>query len=215
MADVILVATRSKPKLREIREIVGSAAGLHLISLRDAGIEELPEEEDIEVYDTFAENALAKARYFAARSGLPTLADDSGLCVDALGGAPGVRSKRFSDSPDLSGRELDAANNALLLERLEEVPDSERTGRFVCAAALVERNGRERVFLGECEGTILRALRGEVGFGYDPLFRPAGEERSFGEMVADEKNEISHRAAAFRALAAALRTGLDGSVRPG
>jgi XTP/dITP diphosphohydrolase len=209
MDDVILVATRSEHKLREIRDLMGTRAGVQLISLRDAGIEEMPEEEGIEVYDTFAENALAKARYFAERSGLPTLADDSGICVDALGGAPGVRSKRFSDRPALSGLELDAANNALLLERLADVPDAERSARFVCAAALVERGGGERVFLGECEGVILHQPRGADGFGYDPIFRPLGYERSFGEFTAAEKNEISHRATAFRAVAAALEAGVD------
>lgn len=205
--EVILVATRSEPKLREIREIMGAAPGVQLISLRDAGIEESPEEEGLEVFESFAENALAKARYFAERSGLPTLADDSGISVDALGGAPGVRSKRFTDRPDLSGAELDAANNALLLERLAAVPDAERTARFVCAAALVARDGREHVFVGECEGTILREARGRDGFGYDPLFQSLGETRSFAEMSADEKNAISHRAAAFRAVAAALAAG--------
>jgi len=212
MRDVILVATRSEHKLREIRDIMGTGAGVPLISLRDAGIEEMPEEEGIEGYDTFAENALAKARYFAARSGLPTLADDSGLCVDALGGAPGVRSKRFSDRPDLSGLELDAANNALLLERLADVPDAERSARFVCAAALVERGGGERVFLGECEGVILHQPRGADGFGYDPLFQPVGDERSFGGLSAREKDQISHRAMAFRAVAAALAAGVDERV---
>lgn len=207
--DVILVATRSEPKLREIREIVGAELGRRLISLRDAGLEEMPEEEGIEAFDSFAENALAKARYFAERAGLPALADDSGLCVDALGGAPGVRSKRFSDRPELAGKELDAANNALLLERLADTPDAKRTARFVCAAALVERNGRERLFIGECEGMILRHPRGENGFGYDPLFRPQGEQRSFGEMSDAEKHAISHRSAAFRALAASQQGGLD------
>jgi len=207
--DVILVATRSEPKLREIREIVGAELGRKLISLRDAGLEEMPEEEGIEVFDTFAENALAKARYFAERAGLPALADDSGLCVDALGGAPGVRSKRFADRPELAGQKLDAANNALLLERLADTPDAERTARFVCAAALVDRDGREKVFIGECEGVILHQPRGAHGFGYDPLFRPLGEERSFGEMSDAEKHAISHRSAAFRALAASLQGGLD------
>lgn len=210
-AGSLLVATRSDGKIREIRRIL-HAAGLPeptLLTLEDAGIVEAPEEERIEVFDTFEENALAKARYFCRLSGLLTLADDSGLCVDALGGAPGVRSKRFSGRADLRGEPLDAANNARLLEALREVRPADRTAHYVCAAALAAPGGEERIFRGTCDGVILPEPRGAGGFGYDPLFFLPGEGATFGELSAGRKNEISHRARAVRAAAAALHT-LDG-----
>ena len=195
----ILAATRSTDKLREIRQILGAHRGVEVIDLRDAGIPESPEEDAIEAFDTFGENALAKARYFAAHSGIPTLADDSGLVVDALGGEPGVRSKRFSGRTELRGRELDRANNALLLERLAGVPRPQRTARYVCAAALVLPGGEEHLFTGTCEGEILEEPRGSGGFGYDPLFFLPGEGATIGELPPARKDALSHRGDAMRA----------------
>lgn len=197
----LLVATRSADKLREIAEILASFPALRIIGLREAGVEERPEEEGIECFETFEENALAKARYFSARSGLPTLADDSGLCVDALGGAPGVYSRRFSGRTDLKGTDLDGANNALLLEKLAGVPESRRTASYVCAVALVLADGEERVFRGTCGGVVLPAERGAGGFGYDPLFYIPEEGATFGELPSERKNAMSHRGRAVRSAA--------------
>lgn len=219
IADRLLVATRNRGKLRELQEIFGERAGIELVDLTAIGLAEEPHEDTIEAFDTFAENALAKARYFAARSGLPTLADDSGLCVDALGGAPGVHSKRFAGRNEGGGAALDRANNALLLERLAAVPTDRRGARFVCALALVEPLGAERVFVGRCTGTILSEGRGTSGFGYDPLFLVPSLGATFAELSREMKNAISHRAVAARAAAAAIsgqpHTGrLDGVATP-
>ncbi len=194
----VLVATRNADKLREIRQVLAGHAGIELIDLREAAIPESPAEDEVEAFESFEENALAKARYFATRSGMPTLADDSGLCVDALGGAPGVRSRRFSGRADLRGAELDRANNALLLERLAEVPEAERTARYVCAAAVVFPLAVERVFRGTCEGVILPEPRGSGGFGYDPLFLVPEEGATFGELPPERKDRLSHRGRAIR-----------------
>ncbi|HEX6925264.1 MAG TPA: RdgB/HAM1 family non-canonical purine NTP pyrophosphatase [Longimicrobiaceae bacterium] len=205
MTRRLLVATRSAHKLREIRQIMEEVGGPAVIDLSEAGVDYDPAEEEIEVHDSFEANAMAKARYFARRSGMTTLADDSGLCVDALGGAPGVRSKRFSGRADLEGDALDAANNAFLLERLADVPDDRRTAHYVCVAAVAEPDGRERVFAGRCDGEILREPRGNGGFGYDPLFYVPEEGATFGQIDAARKNQLSHRARAMRAVAEALR----------
>ena len=138
MSERVLVATRSRHKLREIREILAEVGAIDLVDLDDAGVAREPEEESIECYETFRDNALAKARYYAARSGLRTVADDSGISVDALAGEPGVRSKRFSGRTDLEGDALDAANNALLLHRLRGVPESRRGAHYLCVAAIVD-----------------------------------------------------------------------------
>jgi XTP/dITP diphosphohydrolase len=211
----VLAATRSADKLREIRQILAPYTGLEVIDLHEAGIPESPDEDAVEAFDSFEENALAKARYFAARSALPVLADDSGLCVDALGGAPGVRSKRFSGRSDLRGIELDRANNALLLKRLAGVPDADRTGRYVCAAALVLPGGRERVSIGTCEGVILVHSRGSGGFGYDPLFLVPEAGATFGELSPADKDRLSHRGRAVRAAGEWLARALDGSAAHG
>lgn len=204
MTDRLLVATRSAHKLREIREIMTEAGGPAVIDLGAAGVAYDPAEESIEVHETFAENALAKARYFARLSGMATLADDSGLCVDALGGAPGVRSKRYSERDELTAEALDAANNDLLLERLSGVPRERRGAHYVCVAAVVEPDGEERVFEGRCDGEIVTEPRGGGGFGYDPLFYVAEEDATFGEIESTRKNRISHRARAVREVARAL-----------
>jgi XTP/dITP diphosphohydrolase len=200
----LLVATRSAHKLREIREILRPARTLELIDLDDAGVAPLPDEDAIEAFDSFRENALAKARYFAQRARLPTLADDSGIVVHALGGEPGVRSRRFAARTDLSGLALDDANNALLLERLQRVPDRARTAHYVCAAALALPNGPNATAIGTCSGQILHAPAGTAGFGYDPLFFMPEIGVTFAQLDAHAKHRYSHRARALRALLAIL-----------
>jgi len=199
----LLVATRSTHKLEEIRSILAHLADVELLGLDEAGIPFAEEEAGLEPYDTFEENALSKAHYFHRRSGLPTVSDDSGLAVDALGGAPGVRSKRFAPG-DATGLIRDRANNDHLLDRLRGIPESERTARYVCVVALVEEGSSPRTFRGEVEGRIAEAPSGEGGFGYDPLFHVPELGRTFGDATAEEKHARSHRGRAFRALADAL-----------
>lgn len=208
----LLVATRSAGKLRELAPLLRSA-GFTPVNLETAGIPEAPCEDAIEGHDTFEANALAKARHFFAISGLPTLADDSGLCVDALGGAPGVRSKRWSGAAALrgaaalTGAALDAANNARLLAALGAPGSSGagcvRTARYVCAAAYVDEEG-ELVRRGETAGRIEGAPRGSGGFGYDPLFWSDDLGKTFGEATREEKEGVSHRGRAVRGVLAAL-----------
>lgn len=200
---VLLLATRSAHKAREIGQIL-EPLGLDLITLADLGIEPVREEDDIEVHDTFRANAIAKARYFARTLDRTTMADDSGLRVDALGGAPGVHTKRFSGRTDLDGQALDDANNALLLDKLEGVAEEDRGARYVCCAAIAWPDGRALATVGTVAGTIATHLRGEMGFGYDPLFHVPDLGARFAEVPDDQKNAISHRARAFRALATAL-----------
>jgi XTP/dITP diphosphohydrolase len=198
----ILLATRSEGKLRELRPLF-ERAGFTVVDPESWGLPEEPEEEGLERFDTFEENALAKARYFYEVSGgIAAVADDSGLEVTALQGAPGVRSKRFSGRDDLRGRELDAANNARLLEKLGGVQD--RGARFVCVAAFVGLDS-ELARRGEVEGRILEAPRGEGGFGYDPYFECAELGRTFAEASIEEKERVSHRGRAMRSLVDALR----------
>lgn len=192
----LLLATRSEGKLRELRPMF-AAAGLRVQDLRDAGVAPAPDEELVEAFDTFVANASAKARYFHALTGLPTVADDSGLEVDALNGAPGVRSKRWSGRADLSGQALDDANNAKLLAALDTV-DRPRA-RYVCAAAYFDGT-REDVVLGVTHGTMIRDARGSEGFGYDPFFLSDELGVTFGESSQEAKAEVSHRGRAFRAL---------------
>jgi XTP/dITP diphosphohydrolase len=172
------------------------------VTLDEFGIEYSPEEEDIECFDTFEANALAKARYFHARSGLPTMADDSGLSVAALGGAPGVWSKRFSGRDDLSGQALDDANNTKLLSELSDADD--RSAKYSCAAAYVD-DDCEQVGFGETYGRITEEPHGNEGFGYDPYFFSTELDKTFGEASIAAKQEVSHRGRAFRALVGALR----------
>lgn len=196
----ILLATRSKGKLRELRDLFGRA-GWSVVDLAEAGIPELPEEEGIESGDTFEENALAKARYFHERARRPVVADDSGLETVALGGLPGVRSKRWSGRTDLLGQDLDDANNARLLQALRDSED--RRARYVCVAAYVD--GRMEVARrGVTEGTILTMPRGHGGFGYDPYFLSSELQETFGEATLEAKERVSHRGRAFRALLSAL-----------
>jgi XTP/dITP diphosphohydrolase len=199
----LLVATRSAHKMTEIRRILGHLPSIEVLSLDDAGVPHDPEAEaGLEPYDTFEENAASKARHFRALSGLPTVADDSGLEVDALDGAPGVRSKRFAPvPPGTEGEARDQANNAWLLERLGDLEPRLRTARYVCVAVLDEGQGRTASFRGEAEGLIAENPRGAGGFGYDPLFYDPELDRTFAEIPREEKNARSHRGAAFRALA--------------
>jgi XTP/dITP diphosphohydrolase len=193
----VLLATRSAGKLRELAPML-AAHGWAVVDLDTAGIDERPDEEDaLEAAATFAENALAKGRYFHARSGLPTLADDSGLEVEALGGGPGVRSKRWSERPGLSGVALDAANSARLLSALAGAVS--RAARYVCAAAWVDASG-EAVALGVTGGRILEVAEGAGGFGYDPLFFSDELGASFGVVSSAEKARVSHRARAVQAV---------------
>jgi XTP/dITP diphosphohydrolase len=197
--ETLLLATRSAHKVREIRDVLGSDLAARLQSLAEAGIEELDEEEAIEAFPTFRENALAKARYFARRTGRPTLADDSGLCVHALDGAPGVHSRRFA-AGSFRGHAQDEANNHELLRRLRNVPPEQRTAHYLCAATLVHPDGPEFTALGSCSGAIAAEPAGDGGFGFDPLFLLPDLGLTFGQVPAAEKQRRSHRARAFRAL---------------
>ena len=196
----MLLATRSSGKLRELRALFAEHR-IAVIDLEQAGIEERPEEDALEVYDTFEENALAKAHYFNRAAGMPVVADDSGLVVAALNGAPGVLSKRWSGRTDLRGQALDDENNRLLIERLRGVDD--RRAHYVCAAAFVD-GAREVVRRGEVHGRIVETATGRGGFGYDPYFLADELGRTFGEARAEEKQRISHRARVFRALLGAI-----------
>jgi XTP/dITP diphosphohydrolase len=205
---MLLVATRNAGKARELSAVL-SPLGYRAIDLDAAGVPREPAEDAVEVHDSFAANALAKARFYAAASGgLPTLADDSGLEVAALGGAPGVRSRRWS-GVEGSDAVVSTANNTRLLELLRGVED--RSARFVCALALV-RGGEHVVVLGETAGRIASEPRGAHGFGYDPLFESAELGwRTFAEATVLEKTAVSHRG---RALAELQRRvgAVDGST---
>jgi XTP/dITP diphosphohydrolase len=204
-----LLATRSAGKLLELREIF-SDFGLDVVDLSTLGIAETPEEDDLEQFETFEENALAKVRYFFKLSGgMPTFADDSGMCVDALGGEPGVHSKRWSGRLDLERLALDAANNAKLVARMREAR-SEHGNRFSDAARYVSVAAFKDVFgemtqRGEIEGRVLESPRGRGGFGYDPYFEAPDLGGTFAESSIEDTAARSHRARAFRALLGALR----------
>lgn len=198
--EPLLIATRSAGKLRELRELFGRA-DIAVVDLTEAGIAPSDEEEALEAADTFEENALAKARHFARIAQRAVVADDSGLEVAALGRRPGVRSKRWSGRPDLTGAALDAANNARLVEALRGL--TSRAARYVCVAALVDGEV-ERTFRGTTSGVILEEPRGGEGFGYDPYFFSEELRKTFGEASLAEKEGASHRGRAFRALIGAL-----------
>jgi XTP/dITP diphosphohydrolase len=201
----VLLATRSEGKLRELRPLF-AAARIRVEDLREAALPPSPDEETVEAFDTFEANALAKARYFHALTGRPVVADDSGLEVEALHGAPGVRSKRWSGRDDLTGQALDDANNATLMDALRSVTDA--SARYVCAAAFVD-GAREEVAIGVTAGAVIREPRGEEGFGYDPYFMSAELGATFGERSREEKERVSHRGRAFRALLEQLRGHVD------
>jgi XTP/dITP diphosphohydrolase len=202
----LLFATRSAGKRREVRRVL-AAAGHEVAFPDDAGIAESPDEDGLETADSFEGNARRKAEYFQRRSGLPTVADDSGLEVLALGGAPGVRSKRWAAATG-DAAAVDAANNAELLRRLRGAPEARRSARYRCVLVLVRSAGAvPEVFEGSCAGRILEAPAGTGGFGYDPLFWSADLRKSFGEATAGEKDQVSHRGRALAALVAALAGG--------
>jgi XTP/dITP diphosphohydrolase len=190
----LLLATANKKKLVELQRILDAALGSDRVAL--VGLADFEDYPDVpETGLTFGENALIKAREGVSRTGLPTVADDSGLAVDALNGMPGVLSARWS------GRHGDdQANLDLVLAQIGDVPDQHRGGAFVCAAALVLPNGREHLVEGRQPGKILRARRGEGGFGYDPIFLGEGQNRTNAELSPVEKDAISHRGKAFREL---------------
>ena len=194
-AQPLLVATRNRGKLRELASLL-SDVPMKLLSLDEAGVEGEIEETGA----TFEENAVLKATAYARSSGLTTLADDSGLEVDALGGEPGVRSARYA-GPDAD----DAARVRRLLNKLREAPTGGRQARFRCAIAVASPNGSARTFVGECEGVIADAPRGRNGFGYDPAFLFPETGRTMAELSSEEKDAVSHRGMAARRAAAALR----------
>ena len=188
----LIIASNNKHKIYEIKKMLGSKFS-EILSMREAGIEH----ETVEDGKTFLENARKKAVEIAALSGCAALADDSGICIDALGGAPGIYSARFSGGDDED-------NNRLLLEKLRE--SSNRAGHYTCAMVLVYPDGREISSEGYMYGDITDTPRGERGFGYDPLFVPTGESRTVAEMTDDEKNAISHRAKALEAILQQIET---------
>jgi XTP/dITP diphosphohydrolase len=202
--SALLLATRSRDKAREIREILAPLTRASIVTLDDVGIPASELEDELEVHDTFLANAHAKAAYFLRHAQLPTLADDSGINVDALGGRPGVRSKRFADAPGLRGVALDRANNERLLHELRDTPRPQRSAHYTCAAVLHLPGGNRFAAIGTCSGFILAEPRGTHGFGYDPLFLDPATGLSFGETEPAEKLRKSHRARAFRALASCL-----------
>ena len=188
----LVLATKNQGKVIEFRRILSE---LGATELEVVGLESFPEIQDIEeTGNTFEENSLLKARTVSKLTGLAALADDSGICVDALNGAPGIYSARYSGNGD-------AANNEKLLNELISVPDSKRSAYFICVAALVKPDGFEKVTEGRFHGKILHEVRGSGGFGYDPLFQPEGLNCSAAELSAHEKDAISHRGIALRAIA--------------
>jgi len=194
MTNQLVIATRNPGKIMEFRRIL-DAISLGAVDL--IGIDQFPHLEDVEeTGTTFEENALLKARYTAKMTGLPSISDDSGLCIDALGGAPGIFSARWAGSHG-----NDKANVEKVLDELKDIPDTKRGAYFICVAALVLPDGREEVAQGRFEGNILRAPVGDNGFGYDPIFAPLGMSISAAEMSAHEKDSMSHRGKSLRAIA--------------
>ncbi len=202
MKQYILIATTNPGKLREFAAIFASMP-LQLRTLADLGITDDVEETGA----TFAENAQLKAEYYAARSGLPTLADDSGLEVAALNGEPGVRSRRYA-GPDAT----DADRNALLLKNMEHVPYHARLARFVCVMALARPGTPTELVEGVLPGVIEFEPRGTGGFGYDPLFYVLDEDKTLAELPPERKNQISHRARAAEAAREVLMRWLDEGI---
>ncbi|WP_375002912.1 RdgB/HAM1 family non-canonical purine NTP pyrophosphatase [Aeromicrobium sp. CTD01-1L150] len=194
MTQVVLASNNAK-KLAELQRILAPLVpDVQVLGLKDVAEYDEPAETE----PTFQGNALIKARACLAATSLPSLADDSGLCVDALNGMPGVLSARWSG---VTGAEADSANNALLLSQLSQVPDERRGARFRCAMALCTPDGEEIIEHGEMPGRVLHAERGAGGFGYDPLFAADGHEVSSAELTPEEKDRISHRGEALRRIA--------------
>jgi XTP/dITP diphosphohydrolase len=196
MSARVVLATRNNHKVAELRRILADAD----VQVELLGTDEFPDLPDVpETGSTFAANALLKARDVAQRTGLVAIADDSGLCVDALNGMPGIFSARWAGTHG-----NDVANLELVLAQLRDVPASRRTAAFHCAAAIATPEGEERVVGGVLDGVLIDAPRGGNGFGYDPIFIPLGFQETTAEMTAEQKDSISHRGIAFRALAPVL-----------
>jgi XTP/dITP diphosphohydrolase len=194
VSQKLLLATRNQGKIVEFRRILDALAPGEIELV---GLEEFPDLHDVdETGSTFQENALLKAREMSEATGLPAIADDSGLCVDALNGDPGIFSARWAGEHG-----NDKANLEKVLDQLKDVPDAERTGYFICVAALYLPDGRTHCEEGRFLGTILRSPVGENGFGYDPIFQPAGLTISSAQMSSSEKDAMSHRGKALRAIA--------------
>lgn len=194
MSHKLVLATRNQGKIIEFRRILDALApgSIELI-----GVDQFSDLVDVEeTGSTFEENSLLKARYTCQATGLPAIADDSGLCVDALNGDPGIFSARWAGSHG-----DDQANLEKVLDQLKDVPDENRTAHFMCVASLVLPDGREEVAEGRFEGRILHAPVGENGFGYDPIFQPLGLGISSAQMSAEEKDLVSHRGKSLRAIA--------------
>lgn len=204
VSQVVLASNNAK-KLAELRRILTPLVPtIEVLGLADV----VAYDEPAETEPTFEGNALIKARACLEATGLPSLADDSGLCVDALNGMPGVLSARWSGVAKSNGG--DAANNALLLNQLSDVPAARRTAQFLCAMALCTPDGTEIVQLGQMDGRILSAEHGAGGFGYDPLFAAVGHDLSTAEMLPADKDRISHRGRALTAIAPAVVDALGG-----
>jgi XTP/dITP diphosphohydrolase len=200
----ILAATRSRGKQEEIRRIL-TAGGFQVVFPDDIWLRESNEDDALEAADTFEGNARRKAEYFVRLSSLPTLADDSGLEVMALGGAPGVRSKRWAGASGTPA-EIDAANNAELLHRLAGLSDAQRVARYRCVLVFLRSAGAlPLVCYGDCTGRVLEEPRGSGGFGYDPLFFSDELGKTFGESSGPDKDRVSHRGRALRAFVHALK----------
>jgi XTP/dITP diphosphohydrolase len=201
----LLAATRSGGKQPEFRRIL-APAGIEVVFPDDLGLFESPAEEALELAESFEGNARRKAEHFARLSGFPTVADDSGLEVLSLGGAPGVRSRRWAGASGTAA-EIDAANNAELLRRLRGAPEARRRARYRCVLVFLKTpDAVPEVFQGSCSGRILESPSGTAGFGYDPLFWSDELGKTFGEASAEEKDALSHRGRALEALAEALRS---------
>lgn len=200
MAARLVLATRNKGKVAELQQLLADA-GLGPEDI--IGADAVPGPDPVEDGLTFEENALIKAREMSRRTGLPAVADDSGLAVDVLGGAPGIFSARWA------GRHGDdQANLELLLAQLSDIAPEHRGAGFVCAAAFVTPEGEETVVTGRLDGTLATEPRGEEGFGYDPILVPLGESRSCAELTPAEKNAISHRGIALRKLVPVIASGI-------
>ncbi|KUP96224.1 nucleoside-triphosphate diphosphatase [Thermobifida cellulosilytica TB100] len=200
--STLVLATRNAKKVPELRAILGEAG----LDIEVRGLDGYPDAPDVpETEPTFTGNALLKARAIAGHTGLPAVADDSGLRVDELNGMPGVLSARWSGRFGERSGDRDAANLELVLDQLADTPPERRGAEFVCAAALVLPTGEEHVVEGVFRGSLTTEPRGTNGFGYDPIFVPEGETRTTAEMSPEEKNAISHRGIAFRALARRIR----------
>lgn len=201
----LLAATRNPGKQREIRRILGRS-GLEIVFPDDVWLRESSAGDALELAESFEANARRKAEYFARLSMLPTFADDSGLEVLSLGGEPGVRSRRWAGAKG-TPEEVDAANNAELLRRLAGAPEGKRVARYRCVLVFLRTpDAIPTVCHGDCTGRILEAPRGSGGFGYDPVFFSDELGKTFGEATAEEKDRVSHRGRALRALAQVLKT---------